>query len=132
MAVFTRDKSFYKNLAVLAVPISLQNLITFAVSFADNLMIGSLGDNAISGVYVGSQMQTVLQLFTGGVEGAILVLAAQYWGRKDRASIRRVVAVGLWTAVAVGVAITLASVLFPAFWICFFTSEPGVVAEGAP
>ena len=61
MSVFTRDKSFYKTLISLAVPISLQNLITFAVGFADNLMIGRLGDNAISGVYVGNQMQAVVQ-----------------------------------------------------------------------
>ena len=53
MAVMTKDKSFYKTLITLAIPISLQNLITYGVNFADNVMIGSLGDNAISGVYVG-------------------------------------------------------------------------------
>ncbi len=88
MAVFTKDKSFYRTLIALAIPISLQNLVTFAVNFADNLMIGSLGDNAISGVYVGGQLQSVLQMFVGGIEGAILILAAQYWGKKDTASIR--------------------------------------------
>ena len=49
MAVFTKDRSFYRSLFLLAVPISLQNLVTYAVSFADNLMIGALGDDAISG-----------------------------------------------------------------------------------
>ena len=73
MAVFTRDKSFYRTLIALAVPISLQNLITFAVGFADNLMIGRLGDDAISGVYVGNQMQAVVQMFIAGIEGAILI-----------------------------------------------------------
>ena len=58
---FTRDKSFYSSLVKLAIPIALQNAITFAVNFADNLMIGSLGDSAISGVYVGNQLQTLLQ-----------------------------------------------------------------------
>ena len=46
MRVFTRDRSFYRTLIALAIPISLQNLITFAVGFADNLMIGRLGDSA--------------------------------------------------------------------------------------
>lgn len=130
MSFFTKDRSFYKDLVTLAVPISLQNLVTFAVSFADNLMIGSLGDNAISGVYVGSQMQTVLQLFVGGIEGAILILAAQYWGKKDTVSIRKVVSIGIKLAVVVGVLVTLATVLFPAFWIRVFTQDPGVVGEG--
>ncbi len=131
MAVLTRDKSFYRNLVTLAIPISLQNLITFAVSFADNLMIGSLGDNAVSGVYVGNQMQTVLQMFVAGIEGAILILAAQYWGKKDTGSIRKVVSIGVKTALAVGVLSTLAAVLFPASIIRLFTAEPGVIAEGA-
>ncbi len=131
MAVFTKDRSFYKTLITLAVPISLQNLITFAVNFADNLMIGSLGDNAISGVYVGNQMQSVVQMFVAGIEGAILILAAQYWGRKDTASIRKVVSIGVKFALGVGLAATLAAVLFPAPIIRLFTQEPGVIQEGA-
>ena len=130
MRIITRDRSFYKTLIALAVPISLQNLITFAVGFADNLMIGRLGDNAISGVYVGNQMQAVVQMFIAGIEGAILILAAQYWGKKDAASIRKVVSVGVKFAFGVGLLVTLAAVLFPSAIIGLFTSEPGVIAEG--
>ncbi len=130
MTVFTKDKSFYRDLIMLAIPISLQNLITFAVNFADNLMIGSLGDSAISGVYVGNQMQTVLQMFVAGIEGAILILAAQYWGKKDTDSIKKVVSIGAKAAFGVGIIVTLASVLFPAPLIRLFTADPGVVEEG--
>ena len=130
MRIITRDRSFYKTLIALAVPISLQNLVTFAVGFADNLMIGRLGDNAISGVYVGNQMQAVVQMFIAGIEGAILILAAQYWGKKDAASIRKVVSVGVKFAFGVGLLVTLAAVLFPSAIIGLFTSEPGVIAEG--
>ena len=131
MAVFTKDKSFYKTLITLAIPISLQNLITFAVNFADNLMIGSLGDNAVSGVYVGNQMQTVVQMFIGGVEGAILILAAQYWGKKDTGSIRKVVSIGVKFALGVGIVASLIAVLFPSVVIGLFTQEAGVIQEGA-
>ena len=31
---FTRDKSFYKTLVTLAIPIALQNAVTFAVGLA--------------------------------------------------------------------------------------------------
>ncbi len=130
MRLLTRDRSFYRTLIALAIPISLQNLITFAVGFADNLMIGRLGDNAISGVYVGGQVQTVVQMFIGGVEGAILILAAQYWGKKDTESIRRVVSIGVKLAAAVGFAFSLVTVLFPGFIIGLFTREAGVIAEG--
>ena len=131
MAVFTKDRSFYKNLFLLAIPISLQNLITYGVNFADNVMIGSLGDNAISGVYVGGQLQQVLQMFVAGIEGAILILAAQYWGKKDTQSIRKVVSIGIKFALAVGLLSSLVAVLFPQWVIRAFTTEPGVIQEGA-
>ena len=131
MAVFTKDRSFYRSLVTLAVPISLQNLVTFAVSFADNVMIGSLGDDAISGVYIGGQFQSVLQMFVGGIEGAILILAAQYWGKKDTQSIRKVVSIGIKFALAVGLLSSLVAVLFPQWVIRAFTTEPGVIQEGA-
>ena len=131
MAVFTKDRSFYRSLVTLAVPISLQNLVTFAVSFADNVMIGSLGDDAISGVYIGGQLQSVLQMFVGGIEGAILILAAQYWGKKDTQSIRKVVSIGIKFALAVGMLSSLVAVLFPQWVIRAFTTEPGVIQEGA-
>ena len=131
MRVFTKDRSFYHSLVTLAIPISLQNLITFAVNFADNVMIGRLGENAISGVYVGNQVQTVLQMFIAGIEGAILILAAQYWGKKDTRSIRKVVSIGIKSAFGVGLAVTVISVLFPSQIIALFTHEPGVIAEGA-
>ena len=131
MAVFTKDRSFYRSLVTLAVPISLQNLVTFAVSFADNVMIGSLGDDAISGVYIGGQLQSVLQMFVGGIEGAILILAAQYWGKKDTQSIRKVVSIGTKFALAVGLLSSLVAVLFPQWVIRAFTTEPGVIQEGA-
>lgn len=131
MALFTKDRSFYRSLILLAVPISLQNLVTFAVNFADNVMIGSLGDDAISGVYVGGQLQSVVQMFVGGIEGAILILAAQYWGRKDRDSIRKVVSIGVKFALGVGLFTTLVAVMFPQWVIRIFTTEPGVIREGA-
>lgn len=129
--VITRDKSFYRTLFLLAIPISLQNLITYAVNLADNVMIGSLGNDAISGVYMGGQLQTVLQMFIGGIEGAILILAAQYWGKKDTKSIRRVVSIGIKFAVLVGFLLTLVAVIFPREIIGFFIGDPGVISEGA-
>ena len=65
----SKDKDIYKRIILLAIPMMLQNLITYSVGLADNLMIGSLGDSAISGVYMGNQVQTVLQVLNAGIEG---------------------------------------------------------------
>lgn len=128
--LMTRDRSYYRTLVRLAIPVALQNLITFAVSFADNLMVGALGDSAISGVYMGSQVQTLLQLFSGGIEGAILILAAQYWGKKDTESIRRIVSIGLRFSVGFGLLLTAVCFGFPRAVLSLFTAEEAVIADG--
>jgi len=130
MRLFTRDKSFYRSLVSLAIPVALQNLITFAVTFADNLMVSSLGDSAVSGIYMGSQIQTFLQMFSGGIEGAILILAAQYWGKRDTESIKRIVAIGLHFSLVVGLVLTIACFLFPAAILSLLTTDPSVIADG--
>lgn len=131
MTLFTKDRSFYKNLIKLAIPVALQNLITFAVGFADNLMVSKLGDSAVSGVYMGNQIQTFLQVFTVGIEGSILVLATQYWGKKDKSSIKKIVAVGLQFAVIFGLLLTAACAVFPSNIISLFTNEASVIESGA-
>lgn len=127
----TKDKSFYKSLILLAIPIALQNLVTFLVGLADNVMVGTLGDTAISGVYMGNQIQTLLQLFSGGIEGAILVLSAQYWGKRDTESIKKIVAIGLRFTLVFGLLLTAVCAIIPRSVISLFTNDIPTVESGA-
>ena len=78
-----RDKEFYKRLFLLALPLAGQSILTFSVNLADNIMVGQLGDTAISGVYMANQWNNLLQKFVQGFCTASLVIATQYWGRRD-------------------------------------------------
>lgn len=131
MRWITRDKTFYTTLVSLAIPVALQNLITFSVNFADNLMVGALGDAAVSGVYMGNQIQTFLQMFSGGIEGAILILAAQYWGKKDVVSIRKIVSIGIRTAVVFSLLLTMVCLLVSGPIIRMFSHDAEVIAAGS-
>ena len=129
--LFTKDKSFYKNLFLLALPIALQNLVTFSVNLADSVMVGSLGDAAVGGMYMGNQIQTLLQVFSGGIEGAILILAAQYWGKRDTASIRKIVGIGIKFSLAVGAILTVICAIIPKTVISLFTNDGAAIKTGA-
>lgn len=128
--LFTKDKSFYKNLILLALPIALQNFITFSIGLADSIMVGTLGDAAVSGLYMGNQIQTLLQVFSGGIEGAILVLAAQYWGKRDTDSIKRICAIGVRLAILVGALASLVCAIIPERIIYIFTHDAETVRMG--
>lgn len=128
--LITRDRSFYQTLLLLAVPAALQNMITFLVTFADNLMVGRLGDIEVSGVFTGGQIMTFLQLFIGGIEGTLLVLVAQYWGKKDVGGVKTLAAVGVRTAVATGFIVNIVCALMPRQIIGLFTNEVQVISAG--
>lgn len=130
MAIWVRDRSFYKNLLRLAFPITVQSLIAFGINFTDNLMVGSLGEAAIAGVYQGSQIQGFLTMLVAGVEGAIMVLSAQYWGKKDMARIREIIGMGSVFSLILGVLFFIFSLSSTQWILHWFSSDPQVISEG--
>lgn len=128
--ILTRDRTFYRMLASLAIPISLQNLITFAVNFADNLMVSQLGDAAVSGVYMGNQIQTFLQLMLTGVIQTTGILSAQYWGKRDMKSIKQIVSLSMRFALGLGLVTTVLAAAIPSQLIGLLTPEAEVIAQG--
>ncbi len=128
--LMTRDKSFYRTLIMLAIPITLQNAITFAVGFADNLMVGTLGELAIAGVYVGNQLQTFLQFAVSGLSSAAMIISAHYWGRRDTVSIKKVSAMTTLICVAVGALSAVIALLIPRQLLGLFTDDVLVIEEG--
>jgi len=129
--IITRDKSFYRSLVLLTLPIALQNLITFSVGLADNIMVGRLGDAAVSGVFIGGQVQTLLQVFSAGIESAMLIIAAQYWGKRDAAGVRRMTAIGLRFCFFFALPVMLLCLAAPTFIVGLFSHEAEAIAIGA-
>ncbi|GHV11765.1 MATE family efflux transporter [Spirochaetia bacterium] len=123
--------AFYKTLVRLALPIALQNLIAFAVNFADNVMVGRLGDLAISGVFIGNQIHSMVQTITMGISTSLVILGTQYWGKKDTKSIRSLTALCLWISFCAGLLLSLAAGLFPRFVAGLFSNKSDVIETAA-
>lgn len=67
------DRHFYKIFAGLVLSLALQNLLTYSVNLADNLMIGAYSQNALSGISLCNQIQFLLQMMVVGVGVAYAV-----------------------------------------------------------
>lgn len=81
-------KQFYKRLLLLAVPIMIQNAITNFVGFLDNIMVGQLGTEPMSGVAIVNQLIFVFNLLVfGGLSGAG-IFGAQFYGHGDHEGVR--------------------------------------------
>ena len=75
------DKDFYKRYLILALPMIVQNAITNLVSFLDNIMVGQLGTEQMSGVAIVNQLIFVYNLAIFGVVSAASIFGAQYYGK---------------------------------------------------
>ena len=97
---FLGDKAFYKMVLAIAIPIMIQNGITNFVSLLDNIMIGRIGTEQMSGAAIVNQLLFVYNLcLFGGVSGAG-IFTAQYAGQKDHEGVRQTFRYKLWLVIA--------------------------------
>jgi len=95
---FIGDKAFYKMVLTVAVPIMIQNGITNFVGLLDNIMVGQVGTEQMSGVAIVNQLLMVYYLCVfGGLAGAG-IFTAQYFGQKDSEGIRQTFRYKFWMA----------------------------------
>lgn len=80
---FLGDKAFYQHILLLAIPMIVQNAITSFVSFLDNIMVGQIGTEQMSGVAIVNQLMFVFNIcIFGGVSGAG-IFGTQFFGKGD-------------------------------------------------
>lgn len=130
LGLFTRDKSFYRTFFPLLAVVSLQQLAALAVNMADNIMLGSYSELALSGATLVNQIQFILQQIAVGIGMGIVVLASRYWGQKRTEPIKKIISLGVKIGLVVGVVFFLAAQLWPHAILSLFIEEEAVIAEG--
>ncbi len=101
------NKEIYKKALRLAIPMMIQSGIANAVVLVDNLMVGSLGTESISGVSIAGQLLFVFNLAVfGGLSGPA-IYGAQYYGNGDKEGFQQVFRLKLW----IGMIVTLGGIL---------------------
>ena len=82
------DRSFYKTVMAVALPILAQSLITNFVNMLDNIMVGQGGTLPMSGVSISNQLVFIFNLAMFGTVAAVGIFSAQFAGRKDWAGVK--------------------------------------------
>lgn len=124
------DKAFYKEAIMIALPIMLQQFVTSFVNLIDNIMIGSVGANALTGVTVANKFYTVFNSTMFGLCGAAGIFIAQYYGAKDHQKCQRVFNINLDGCLIIALLYSLAAALFPNAILGLFTKTPAIVDLG--
>lgn len=85
---YVGDRRFYRNVLAVSLPIMIQSGITNFVGLLDNVMVGRLGTEAMSGVSIVNQFLFIFQLVIFGAISAAGIFTAQYHGLGDREGVQ--------------------------------------------
>ena len=90
MKKFIGDKAFYRMVLTVAIPIMVQNGITNFVGLLDNIMVGRVGTEQMSGVAIVNQLLMIYNLAIFGAISGAGIFGAQFFGCKDHKGVRHI------------------------------------------
>ena len=106
MKKYIGDKKFYKMVFLIAIPIMLQQGISNFVNLLDNVMVGRLGNEQMSGVAIVNQLIFVFNICIFGCVAGTGIYSAQFTGKNDQDGIRnclrmKIMITTLFSAIAI-------------------------------
>ena len=127
----TTNRSFYKQLRSLVLPIAFQQFMLAAVSASDAIMLGRLSQDSMAAVSLAGQVKFVFSLYLATMTIGTSMFAAQYWGKKDVVTVERILGMVLLFTLPVSFLFTLTAALVPSALMRIFTPESVLIAYGA-
>ncbi|MFV0504623.1 MAG: MATE family efflux transporter [Lachnospirales bacterium] len=128
--IITKDKDFYNNFFTLFITLALQNIITYSVNVADNVMLGTYSQLALNGAAAANQVQYILQQFSlSGLGAGLAIMCSQYFGKNDKKTIQKLTGIALIIGLLVGIALSTITFISPMTMAKIFTDDINVQNE---
>ena len=133
MQKLIKEKSFYKHVLLIAVPIALQNLLVNITSLADAVMLGRADESEmlLSAASLANQPFFLLTMVCFGLSGAATVLNSQYWGKGNTEAIRKIISMTLKLAAAFALVLGGVVLIFPEFVMGLYTGRKDIIELGS-
>ena len=119
-------KSFLKKIAMIAVPVALQNLLSTTASMVDTMMIASLGQTEVGAVGLCAQFSSLMFAGYWGFVGGGMLFFSQYWGAKDDDGINRSYGLTLTCMMSVGLLFCVLATCFPETVMRMYTDKENI------
>ena len=127
---FVKEKSFYRSVLAIMLPVALQQAINMGVNMLDTMMLGSFGEVQLSASSLANQYYNLFTILCMGIIGGSSVLAAQYWGAGDKEKVRETFNMAIRLSTWLSLVFALLTWFFPAQIMAIYTSETDVIAQG--
>ena len=139
MKLFQKQPAFYKGVFALALPLALQSLISIGVNMLDTIMVGSLGENALSATSLANSFISIYHIFCMGLGMGASVLVSRYWGMKKAAdgheeeaghALKQTVCLMLRITVGLAAIFALLTLLMPSVLMKMYTNDSEIIRLG--
>ena len=128
--LIAKDKSFYKTVAVVAVPIAAQSLITVGVNMMDTIMVGRVGETELSAVSLANSFINIYHILCMGLSMGASVLVARYFGMGNQRDMKKSVAIMLRLTIAIAALFAVFTWVAPETVMRIYTSEEPIIEKG--
>ena len=125
------NKALYKQMARIAVPISMQSLITVGINLMDTIMLSGMGDAQLSASSLAGQFINLFMICCMGIGMGASVLTYRYWGMRDLYSLKKSVTIMLRLVVAFASIFTVATLLIPEGIMRIYSPSEQIIHYGA-
>ena len=126
------EEKLSAKLLRVALPISIQSLVAASLNLVDTLMVGRLGETEIAAVGFSTQFTFIFWMVLFGFTGGTITYMAQFFGKRDMASIRRVTGIAAAVGFGIGVVFFCVSFFAPDAVLRIYTNIPEVIEMGRP
>ncbi len=124
------DKTFYKQAVAIAIPISIQSMITIGVNLMDNIMVGSLGETVLSSTSLANQYVSIFHICCMGIGMGTSVLTARFWGMRDMEALKKSVTLMLRFCIGLAMLFTIPAIFLSSMLMRMYTPDNTVIAQG--
>lgn len=128
---FFADPEYFQQIFKIALPISLQNLVTSSLNMASVVMIGQMGDVPVAAVGLANQVFFLLNLVLFGIGSGTAIFTAQLWGKRDVENIRKVMGLSIRLSVGAAFFFFLIAQFIPEQILAIYSTDVRVTSLGA-
>lgn len=124
------DTLFYRKFLTIYVALVLQNVVTLSVNLADNMMLGSYSETALSGVAAVNQIQFIYQQLLMALGDGLVIFCSQYWGKRQTEPMKKISATAMHAGLLIAILLFALVSIFPRQAVGIFTTEESIIREG--
>ncbi len=124
------NKTFYRQLITIGVPVLIQQLIVVGLNLVDTIMVGKISENALAAVGAANQVYFMYSVVMFGIFSGAAVYTVQYWGVRDLKNLRKILGIDYVMCIAITVPVVVIAFFASPFLMTLFTDDAEVISLG--